>query len=216
MRGRIRRKRRVLEIIQLLYPVGRRDPLRAAMSDALRAALPFSSGVLLPIDRAMLELRGVRSPLPAGKHGALSGALRGLRPLRPADSGSLLTGLAAQDESVVGEVVAERAASRAARDWADRAERNDGGEVTRWNARLTIVTVKPSRQREDVRRRLGCDGLSPRELEIRAPSVLRAPTSAELADPLRISKDTLKSHLQAAFHRMGGEAESSFWSGYSV
>jgi DNA-binding CsgD family transcriptional regulator len=74
--------------------------------------------------------------------------------------------------------------------------------VRRLGDRLTIVTLTPFRQRDDLRRRLGHYGLSPRELEITAQSMLSALTNADLARRLCISEDTVKSHLREAFRKI--------------
>lgn len=74
--------------------------------------------------------------------------------------------------------------------------------VRRLGDQLTIVTLTPFRQRDDLRRRLGHYGLSPRELEITAQSMLSALTNADLARRLCISEDTVKSHLREAFRKI--------------
>ena len=74
--------------------------------------------------------------------------------------------------------------------------------VRRLGDRLTIVTLTPFQQRDDLRRRLGHYGLSPRELEITAQSMLSALTNADLARRLCISEDTVKSHLREAFRKI--------------
>jgi DNA-binding CsgD family transcriptional regulator len=73
----------------------------------------------------------------------------------------------------------------------------------RLGARLTIISLEPFRRREDVRRRLSHYGLSPRELEITAQSLLSGLTNAQLAQRLSISEDTVKSHLREAYRKIG-------------
>jgi len=58
MRGRLNRQQRLIEIFNLIYEVEDRDEMLAALFTRLRDLLPFTSGVLLPIDPCMLELQG--------------------------------------------------------------------------------------------------------------------------------------------------------------
>lgn len=88
---------------------------------------------------------------------------------------------------------------------------NDGGgaseadwaAVQRLGASLTIVSLLPYRRRDDVCSRLEHYGLSPRELEITAQKVLSGLTNAQLGQSACISEDTVKSHLRAAYRKIG-------------
>lgn len=71
------------------------------------------------------------------------------------------------------------------------------------DGKLTIVTVVPFSARDDIRRRLDQHGLSPRELEITAQSLLSGLANPQLADRLCISEDTVKSHLREAYRKIG-------------
>ncbi len=76
----------------------------------------------------------------------------------------------------------------------------------RLGARLTIISLEPFRRREDVRRRLSHYGLSPRELDITAQSLLSGLTNAQLAQRCSISEDTVKSHLREAYRKIGASS----------
>lgn len=193
---------------QIAPHLGRALTLRKWVSDPeflgrQTGLLAFAAdGGLLFANAAAQRLipRGREAGVLAALPGAGSGSVRldGLRyrvGCLPWRAASLLTGLAAHNAAAAGDADGRGGvADERAEDW----ER-----VKRLGAGLTIVSLTPFRQRDDLRRRLGCHGLSPREVEVTVQSVLGAITSAQLADRLRISEDTVKSHLQAAFRKVG-------------
>lgn len=75
--------------------------------------------------------------------------------------------------------------------------------VERPDGNLTIVTLVPFSPRDDIRRRLDHHGLSPRELEIAAQSLLSGLANSQLADRLCISEETVKSHLREVYRKIG-------------
>lgn len=75
--------------------------------------------------------------------------------------------------------------------------------VQQLTARLTIVTLAPFRRHHDIRRRLALHGLSPREVEVAAHSLLSGFGNGELARKLCVSEETVKSHLHDAYRRIG-------------
>ncbi|HRF73416.1 MAG TPA: LuxR C-terminal-related transcriptional regulator [Accumulibacter sp.] len=71
------------------------------------------------------------------------------------------------------------------------------------DARLTVITLVPFRRREDLRRRLAHYGLSPRELDVAEHSIRCGLSTAQLAQHLCISEETVKSHLRETYRKIG-------------
>lgn len=130
---------------------------------------------------------------PAGSGSLRVGAQRYRASRVPWRAASLLTGFALEDSDTT----------------VPRNGSSGGGGAENWvatkrrGAKLTIVTLVPFRPRDDIRGRLDHHGLSPRELEITAQSLLTGLGNAQLADRFCISEDTVKSHLRKAYRKIG-------------
>ncbi len=57
MNDSVNRERRLLEIIEMIYSADDDGEMVSAVFPALRGLMPFSSGVLMPVDPDTLELR---------------------------------------------------------------------------------------------------------------------------------------------------------------
>lgn len=136
----------------------------------------------------------VLDALPPAGSGALRLGFQRYRVSRlPWRAASLLTRLALLDSGPCrGD--GKDGAGACAGDWA---------AVRHLGSTLIIVSLVPFQRRDDIRSRLAHFGLSPRELEITAQKVLGGLSNAQLAQRSCISEETVKSHLHAAYRKIG-------------
>jgi DNA-binding CsgD family transcriptional regulator len=72
---------------------------------------------------------------------------------------------------------------------------------------MRVILLEPMRPRHDVMQRLVRYGLTPREAEV-AIYVMRGLHSAEIAETLNITEQTVKDHLRAVFNKVEVKSRS--------